>query len=282
MEGPMGAGSNGRGEFQRHTVFRVDLDGIQSERVWIQDDERRHFALGLEGHHFSPSLSPESSILNDLERLLQSLSQRGTLRESKFVFGVRSDPFLANFSLAIRVLTLLARFQPGLTVIQTRSPLLVLAVPQLSALRNRVEVTVPIETHNERALLRYTPTLPKLSDRLSLIATLKQFRLPVTIQAGPLLPWGSWDGDGATFAEFLAQTEVASVYFSWICHRQDTWGHPKHSEVAAKLAADRKFHWLRPDTAEPLATHLEKIAPKLLVKPEKRYLHSRQLELFVA
>jgi hypothetical protein len=56
----------------------------------------------------------------------------------------------------------------------------------------------------------------------------------------------------------------------------------RQTVIAKRLAEDRKFHWLRPDTANPLISALEKIAPEKLAIPVRQHLQSKQLKMFAA
>ncbi|MCB0339798.1 MAG: hypothetical protein KDD53_09340 [Bdellovibrionales bacterium] len=182
----------------------------------------------------------------------------------------------------MRFLQLFLRYTPGLLVVQTRSPLIVLAMPVLKRLGEHASVTMAIETNSEEVARKYTPNLPKVSERLQAARALRRFGVEVTLQVAPLLPYGDWRAEAGNFAELLVEnSDFLSVRplisKSDLEQRRNAGG-----TLAKALARDRKFHWLRPDAAIPVIEQIERLAPEKLHMPLRKHLGEKQLNMFAA
>lgn len=256
----------------------------------LGEDPRDYFPLRLPDDRQEPALSrryatKEKSPLGELEQYLMKLSRRGVLRRTEVFLGSLSDPFhpfQGKFESSMKFLELFKRYTPGMLHVQTRSPLLVIGLPVLQALGNRVGVTMGIETHLSEAVRRYTPRLPQIEDRLKTVKTLRRFGIEVTLQVGPVLPYGDWRRDPASFAELLIENADYIHVSALSDGKKKTERKIKNSTIAKKLAQDRKFHWLRPDAATPLITAIEALAPEKLLVPKRQTLSSKQLDIFAA
>ena len=226
-----------------------------------------------------------SKPLFELERNLMRLSSRGILRRSEIYFGTTTDPFhpfKAKFDASIKFLDLFRRYVPGMLHVQSRSSLLVLALPVLRALGKHVSVTIGIETNSEEAAQRYTPDLPRIEERLKTASALRNFGVEVVLQVGPVLPYGDWKHTASGFAELLARHADFIYCRPLLDGSLENERQVKGSAVYKKLAADRKFHWLRPDSAEPLLAALQALAPEKLRLPRREQLADKQLGIFAA
>lgn len=221
----------------------------------------------------------------ELERYLMKLSRQGILGSATIYFGVTCDPFFpfeGKFDASIRFLQLFERYTPGLLVVQTRSPLLVIAMPVLRALGARAVVTVPLETCLDEVAQRYTPGLPKIAERLRAVCALRRFGVEVTLQVSPLLPYGDWKKDAGSFAKILVE-HGDYIYVSPLSAAADEMDRrARRTLLAKKLAADRNYRWLRTDTANPLISEIENTAPHKLEMPKRTHLDSRQVGIFAA
>ena len=226
-----------------------------------------------------------SNPLSELEMHLQRLSRHGILRQSTIYLGTTCDPFYpfeGKFDASIKFLEMFQRYTPGQLVIQTRSPLIVIAIPVLKRLGERAAVTIGIETHLDDVVRRYTPGLPRVEDRLKTATALRRFGVQVSLQVAPVLPYGDWRSEAGRFAEVLAENGDY-VYVRALSDGSERCERKlRQSALAQKLAQDRRFHWLRPDAANPLISALEKIAPEKLRVPDRPHLAERQLEIFAA
>ena len=259
-------------------------------RIPEEADPRDFFALRLQNDSEQIRLRSRYALdkknpLHELEKRLKDLSQRGILRRSHIYLGVTNDPFLpfnGKFDASMRFLDIFQRYTPGLLTVQTRSPLVVIAMPVLKRLGRHASVTIGIETPLEEARKRYTPELPKVTERLKAAAALRRFGVEVTFQVSPILPYGDWRKDAAAFAELLDQN-ADYVHVQSITDGTDSKERRIRSScLVQKLAQDRKYHWLRPDTGTPLCVALGEIAPQKLLTPERQHLKSKQLEMFAA
>jgi len=274
--------------------FTVDsfANGIAfgQHKLEVDADPRDYYALRVADDSElvrvrSRYLLDKHSPLQRLEQHLMRLSRRGILRQSQIFFGVSTDPFLpfeGKFDASMRFLDLFQRYTPGMLVVQTRSPLIVIALPVFKRLGAHTAVTIPIETTDDAVVRRYTPGLPRIDERLKAASALRRFGVEVTIQVSPVLPYGDWKKDAEKFAVMINE------HADYIHVRSITDGSERverrlrSSALAQKLAHDRMFHFLRPDSANPLISALEKIAPEKLRMPPRLQLLEKQLGMFAA
>lgn len=223
--------------------------------------------------------------VHELELFLMRLSQLGELGSAVVHFGVTSDPFhpfAGRFDLAMKMLELFKRYQPGLLRLQTRSPLVVIAMPVLRVLGERAAVTLGIETPDDEMVQRYTPGLPRAGERLRAASALRRFGLEVTLQVSPVLPYGEWRRDALQFAELLDQ------HGDYVVVKPLSDGTPERerkiraTSLARALAHDRRFHWLRHDAANPLISALEERCASKLMLPPRAALRPKQTDMFAA
>lgn len=281
-------------QIQQPLTYTVDSfdDGIVfgQHRLEVGQDARDFYCLSIDGEGEVPRLRSryvlhKNNPFWELERSLMRLSRQGVLSSATIYFGTSTDPFFpfdGKFDASMKFLQLFERYVPGLLVIQTRSPLVVIAMPILRKLGRHVAVTIPIETHLEEAVQRYTPGLPQVAERLKTACALRNLGVEVTLQVSPLLPYGDWKKDAAAFAKVLVENADYVHVRPVTDGSSESEKRLKTSTVAKRLAADRKFHWLRPDSANPLITEIEKIAPQKLLAPERTHAQPRQLSIFAA
>ena len=226
--------------------------------------------------------------LHQLEHHLMRLSQNGELGTSEFIFGCYADPFFpfqGKFDVSMKALELFARYVPGHLTIQTRSPLIVIALPVLKRLGHRVTVSVAVETNDEAAVYRYTPGLPRIEERLKMITALRRFGIETAIQIAPVLPYGDWKADAHKFAQTVIEhADFVTVHaFNTIIEQEGLSARAvKNQTGAARLAEDRKFHWLRADSARPLLDAIAALDSSKLQVPTRNFQNNRQLSFFAA
>lgn len=222
---------------------------------------------------------------HELEKHLIRISQRGELGRSTIYLGFASDPFHpfeGKFDASMRFLKLFSRYTPGRLIIQTRSPLVVLAMPMIRALGERCIVTMGIETPLEESVRRYTPGLPRVAERLKAIRALRQFGVKVQAQVAPVLPYGDWKKDADEFAEVLAKHSDYISIASITDGTEPIERRLRRTSIGKRLAEDRKFHWLRKDSAAPLLDAVSRISPEKLEEPSREYLEDKQLGFMFA
>jgi hypothetical protein len=267
-------------------VLLVDsyAGGISIGRAVSLDAE--HFDLSLDGGRKnrvplrSRYVATNGAPLDDLARHLERLSARGELRRATVVFGVCSDPFHPfdeKFAVSLKFMEMFERYVPGRLVIQTRSPLVLLALPLLKKLRGVTYVAIGIETPHDDIRRRYTPTLPAVEERFKTVRALRSFNVKVGVQVAPLLPYGDWRKDAGSFAQELVAVSDFITVRSVV--QTEGAGRPT-SALAQHLAQARDFFWLRHDAHVPLLSALEDAAVDRLFHPASLPYEDPQMELF--
>lgn len=220
-----------------------------------------------------------------LEEKLITLKQKGLLSDSLVIFGTTSDPFLSfhkKFDVTTRCLELFERYVPGRLLVQTRSPMVISALPTLRRLRENCLVVVPIESHQERSIVRYTPGMPRIAERLVATEGMRRQGIPVTLSVSPILPYGDYYRDAWDFAELL---DHYADYITLGCLASGSQADERALRmmpVARKLAADKEFQLLRPHAFKYLYHALKVLAPNKLKLPVEQKVGAAQLDLFAA
>ena len=114
------------------------------------------------------------------------------MSRTHIVFGAASDPFfpaVSSLPTAMRLLELLAARKPHSILIQTRSPLALLALPAIRAFE-KSEVRLCIETLDEELARMFFPRFPRPAERLEAAQTLRSVGIPVSLQVGPAVMQG--------------------------------------------------------------------------------------------
>lgn len=219
------------------------------------------------------------------EQHLSQLHKSGELASTVFYFGTTSDPFMSfqkKFDTTMTCLELLEQYKPGFVVVQTRSPMIISALPLLKMMGEKVVVGIPVETTSESMVQRYMPGQPKISERLVSANGLRRQGIPVNLIVSPVLPYGDFSRDAWTFAELLEQH---ADYVTFGCLAS---GDPaeevqlKELPVAKKLVADKHYRWLRPYAYKNVYYALTLTAPDKLTLPVQALNRSNQLNLFEA
>jgi len=275
------------------TVYSIDLypDGLAfgQHRIPEHDAASEHLYLRLIGIHDHLKLQSKyglsgRAVKQELIQHLTRLSAKGLLSTAEIHFGVAHDPFEGqggHFAHALSLLDVFKTFKPYRLVIQTRSPLAVIALPALKQMGDRVRVVVGIETCLEESVLKYTPGLARCEERLKMVRTMQRFGIAVAVQATPVLPYGEWRKDAQRFARTLAALNVP-ILMPVESQQYAARGGSKSGLVAKRLAEARAFFYLRSDTALPLTEALQQIAAHLLAPLDVPTRTERQLSLFVA
>ncbi len=228
-------------------------------------------------------LLQKANPLHELEANLMRLSRQGILRRSHVILGVESDPFHpfeGRFDATMKFLALFQRYTPGHLTVQTRSALCVIALPVFAKLGAGASVTIGIETPTQEVADRYTPSLPRVADRLRAAETLRRAGIEVTIQVAPVLPYGDWRKDAESFAALLIDHADYISVNTFESGGNERSRRVRGSPLAQLLANDRKFHWLRRDSARPLLDAIQARAAHKLQRPVRDLAAGRQLSMF--
>src|SRR5262249_14743199 len=127
---------------------------------------------------------------------------------SVLYFGMATDPFYAfpkKFEMTMKCVELIERYQPGLLVLQSRSPMILSALPMLKLFGSRAVAVIPLETPQERVIQQFTPGQASAADRISAADGLRKQGVRVNLQVSPVLPYGDFYRDAWSFAELLAE-----------------------------------------------------------------------------
>ncbi len=282
-----------QGTQSERTVYSIDLypDGLAfgQHRIPERDSASEHLYLRLIGIHDHLRLQSKyglsgRAVKQELTEHLSRLSAKGLLADAEIHFGVAHDPFEGqggHFAHALSLLEVFKTFKPKRLVLQTRSPLVVIAMPVLKQLGEHVRVVVGIETCLEDSVLKYTPGLARCEERIKTVRALKRFGIAVAVQATPVMPYGDWRKDATSFARILVDLEVP-ILMPVESQQYATRSGTKSGLVAKRLAEARAFFYLRPDSANPLMEALAQLAPNALAALDVPERVERQLSLFVA
>ncbi len=221
----------------------------------------------------------------ELEHHLSNLNQRGLLNSAVVYFGTVSDPFAMfhkKFDVTTACLEALGQYRPGKLVLQTRSPMVIAALPTFKYLGEQAVAVIPVETHLERSVARYTPGLPRISERLVAAQGLRRQGVAVNIAVSPILPYGDSYRDAWDFAELLNRH---ADYITFGCLADGSEANEKQLKnlaIAQRMSGDQQFRWLRPHAYRHVYQALMAIAPEKLLLPVKAPIKPSQLALFAA
>jgi DNA repair photolyase len=294
MEVLMTERSKGSINAEQRIIYTLDFrsDGVVLGQHVVpkEQDYRAYFALRIEPFQEVVQLKGSYKVfhkdaLNQVEAELMRLSKAGLLRRTEFYLGALSDPFIPfeeGFDITMKLLRLFERYIPGHLTIQTRSPLIVIALPSLKALGQRVSVTLGFETPSDRSVRHFTPDLPSASERLKTARSLQTFGLEVTLQVAPLLPYGDWERDAWSFAQLLVEASDHILLAGLTDGKTRSEQRLRKSRLGQKLLREKCYWWLRPDTTDPLMTAIGALAPEKLTPPKRPHLEEKQLAIFAA
>jgi len=166
------------------------LDGtLLSERSaiegrYLRPNLRLSFANNLSSSS-SERLSGKTAI-----RAIKRMRRARGWENTHLVVGAETDPmypFNGRFDVMVKCLEEIAACPPAHLTIQTRSPLLVLALPLLKALGDKLTVVFAFEALNDQINQRFTPSLPRPSERMTAARTLNRFGIDVHLQVSPIV-----------------------------------------------------------------------------------------------
>lgn len=165
-----------------------------------------------------------------LQRAFEILEDYGSLSSTVVVLGMTSDPlhpFDGKFDVTLKLLEMIAARRPQYLVVQTRSPLIVLALPILKALGDRVSVTIALEAARDADNERLTPDQPRPSERIKAARALKRLGIETVVQVAPVI---AADNTKRRIREFAAVIDEIS------CSVRIT----EYADIAGKPARSRK------------------------------------------
>ena len=99
------------------------------------------------------------------------------------------QPLEGKLKLTRRLLEVMASDPPHFLFLQTRSPLVMRDLDLLTQLKNRLCVSITLETDREEVRRALTPTAPPLAARRKALKTLREAGLSVQAAVAPVLPF---------------------------------------------------------------------------------------------
>ena len=178
-------------------VLLLDI-GIDSTRVkFLEGEKNTLLMLPAEGRPLITSRERRGSISLSgspgecLGAFFESARAELPLKHYSITIGSHEDPLLPfreKFESALKFVDRMARSEVGHLTIATRSPLVVTAAPILSREKTRTALVIGVESERDEVLRRFTPTLPRASERLSAAKVLRAIGIDVTLQVSPILP----------------------------------------------------------------------------------------------
>lgn len=220
----------------------------------------------------------------ELERRLSHLREHGRLQDAVIYFGVTTDPFHSfpkKFEVTMKCLSLFEIYRPSLLVVQTRSPLVISALPTLKLLGNQAVVSIHLESPSEQAISRYTPGQPKIFERIIAADGLRQQGIKVQLCVSPILPYGEIYRDAWDFAEML-DSHADYISLGCITGTKEEETKLKFLPMVQRLVADGELRILRPYAYRVLYYALKMLCPEKLLVPLRAKHQPAQLDMFAA
>ncbi len=256
-----------------HTTRRIFVIDIESTGVSVTEVRNR---LDPSQHRLS---SLPSSLTADEPSTMalwaqftkefaeKVLAAEVDIAEAIFIFGCSSDPFAAaggNFAFSLRVVEYLAKIGPRLFCVQTRSPLVLLALPVLSSPACRTAVVFYLESRSDKVNAAISAYLPRPSERLQAIRALKRSHVHTILHvAAP-------QGERAlgTFALILSELGLPVVFAGEQTAEQSGSKKPRHREQAVLQRYYNRAHgpWVTHSLQEILLNAADSTPARLLQK----------------
>ena len=258
----------------------TNKDGFLPWQFHLRLKDTRDFRLPV-GKYFLY----RDNIKAALKKHLSALYKTGKLSKTVVYFGTTSDPFLSfqrKFEVTMACLELFEQYKPAKVVVQTRSPMVISALPMLKHFGERSVVVLPVETMLEEAVRKYSPGQPKISERIVAASGLRRQGVKVNLLVSPTLPYGDFYRDAWNFAELLDNYGDYVTFGSLAYGSASEERQLRQLALAKKLAADKKYHWLRPYSYRNVFRALSEIAPEKLRLPIDTPKSTSQLDLFAA
>lgn len=157
------------------------------------------------------------------------------------------QPIEARFRLTRSLIEVMNRIKPDFLFVQTRSPLITRDIDLLAGLRDRMLISMTVETDLEQVRRAFTPHAPPLAARFKALRRLKEAGLHVQAAVAPVLPCSD------RFPALLAETAdrvVLDDYFQGDGSGGKRTGRLNVRRIYRELGLE---HWYDPRTLARLA-----------------------------
>jgi DNA repair photolyase len=246
----------------------------------LRTKETRDYLLPQGRYHLI-----KDQFADSLELHLKQLREQGILEESVLYFGVTTDGFHGlqkKMEVTMKCLELIEKYQPGLLVVASRSPLILAALPTLKHLGERAVAVISVESPSDNVIQKYMPGQSRIIERFVAADGLRAQGVKVNLQVSPILPYGDFYRDAWPFAELLAD-HADYITLGCLATGSVQDEHSLRSNaLAMRLSADKHYRWLRPHAYKYLFHALQMIASDKLVLPVRVEGVRSQLSLFAA
>ena len=220
-----------------------------------------------------------------LELHLKQLKEQNILQDAVLYFGVTTDAFFAlprKFEVTMKCLELLEKYQPGMLIVASRSPLVLAALPILKYFGDRAAAVITIESPYDAVIQKFMPGQSTVMERLVAADGLRAQGITVNLQVSPILPYGDFYRDAWPFAELLAgHADFITLGCLATGSVQDEQS-LRMNPLAIRLSTDKQYRWLRPHAYKYLFHALQSLAPEKLLLPVRNEVVKSQLSLFAA
>jgi hypothetical protein len=227
----------------------------------------------------------KENMAESLERQLRNLRDQKHLADAVLYFGMTTDPFFGfprKFEVTLKCIELLEKYQPGFLVVQSRSPMLLAALPLFKQFGEKAVAVIPLESPVERTIQLFTPGQSPVAERLITADGLRKQGVKVNLQVSPVLPYGDFYRDAWPFAETLAEhgdyVTFGCLATGQVADEPSLKGLP----IAHNLSAEKMFRWLRPHAYRYLFHAVQEVAPEKLLLPVTQEAKLSQMSLFAA
>ncbi|EGL83388.1 Radical SAM domain protein [Caldalkalibacillus thermarum TA2.A1] len=188
-----------------------------------------------------------------LEKELRRAKQKGKVT---IFMSSSTDPYQpleVQTQLSRSLLEVMAKNKPDFLFVQTRSPLITRDIDLLLELKDRLCVSITIETDLEQVRKTLSPAAPPLAARMKTLARLKQAGLPAQAAISPLLPFSE------QFPQLLKEV------VDWVCLDDFFRGDGAQGKRTEKLGIKSLYQqlgyedWYTPDKFTEVCALFQKV-----------------------
>ncbi|WP_078379946.1 SPL family radical SAM protein [Sutcliffiella halmapala] len=173
------------------------------------------------------------------------------------------QPMEHNEQVTRALLEVMTKVKPDFLLVQTRSPLVVRDINLLLELKDRVMVSMTVETDLEEVRKRFSPAAPPIPARLKALKELRAFGIPVQVAIAPALPFSE------KFPEALSKL-VNRVCVDDFTGDGSGGKRTKRLKIGDRYEALEKENWYDGDVQKRVWERLRECFPEeqLVVSPE--------------
>ncbi|HEY6395764.1 MAG TPA: radical SAM protein [Candidatus Binataceae bacterium] len=156
----------------------------------------------------------KENLAERLEWELEALRAAGRLEQTAIFMSSATDPYQGierRMKLSRAALELFVRFAVRRVVLQTRSPLVERDIDLMLQLRERLIVSITVETDDDTVRRAITPTSPSIQRRIRTATALRKSGIMVQLAIAPMMP--NHPERFAEIAQSAADRVIVDTYF---------------------------------------------------------------------